>query len=440
MSSINRLLTAGVIGSLLLAGVIIAQTANWLLDSALLDYMASDLRAESRSLLKAIRRGPDGVVALDSTATDPAYDTPLSGRYFVVTIGDRQWRSRSLWDEQLAPTGPHAPGGDLVAGPNQQRLLWDRTGYRRLGESVTVLVGVDYSPILDDIRQIRHLLLASGILALILLALLQQYLVRRSLRPLGLARQQIEQLTTGTITALDETVPRELAPLVREINHLLRDTQQQLHRSRTALADLSHALKTPLAVLRNLTDRDAVRCDPALRDAMNAQIEQIRQRITREMAHARTAGSRRPDSFFNIDTDLPLLLDSVRSAQRQAIPIDTQLQLTGQLPWEREDLLELLGNLLDNACKWGRDTIRLAIQRRDDNLLIQVDDDGPGIPEAKLQQVLERGERLDQSVLGHGLGLAIVADKVAVYGGNITFSRSEYGGLGVTVELPWRSP
>ncbi len=437
MTSISRLLTAGVIGSLLLAGLTIAQTANWLLDAALRDYMISDLHDESRSLLKAITRGPNGVI-LDTTATDPAYDTPLSGRYFLVTIGERQWRSRSLWDEQLAPTESQALTGELVDGPNKQRLLWLRAEYRRLGETITVLVGIDYSPILQDIRHIRYLLLASGMLVLLLLALLQQYLVRRSLRPLELARRQVEQLTTGSITTLDENVPQELAPLVREINHLLLDTQHQLHRSRIAVGDLSHALKTPLAVLRNLTDRDTVRHDPALRDAMNAQIEYIRQRITREMAHARTAGTRRPEALFDIDTDLPLLLDSLRGAQRQNTDISTQLLLAGRIPWEREDILELLGNLLDNACKWRREKISLVIKRTGDTLVIQVDDDGPGIPHDKLQEVLKRGERLDESVIGHGLGLAIVADKVAVYQGTLTFSRSEYGGLSARVELPWR--
>lgn len=435
-TSISRLLTVGVIGSLLLAGVVIAQTANWLLDSALKEYMTASLQDESRGLLRAIKRGPNGLM-LDSNSIDPAYDRPLSGRYFVVTINERQWRSRSLWDEQLAPTNSAELTDDLVDGPNNQRLLWLGANYRRFGEPIEVLVAVDYSPILQDIRDIRYLLLAIGILVLVLLALLQQFLVRRSLRPLEVARQQVEQLRNGAITSLNDAVPEELAPLVREINRLLHDTQQQLHRSRTALGDLSHTLKTPLAVLLNLTERESIRRDPSLREAMTAQIEHIRQRITREMAHARTAGTHRPENFFNIDTDLPLLLESLRRAHRQKIAITSDVSLQGRIPWEREDVLELLGNLLDNACKWGREDIRLTMQRVNGTLVIQVADDGPGIPEGELHRAVQRGERLDESVVGHGLGLAIVADKVEAYKGTLRFDSNEHGGLTVRIDLPW---
>jgi signal transduction histidine kinase len=437
MSSIGRLLSVGVIGSLLVAGIAVGKTASWLLDNALRDYMIAELQDESRSLLKAIKRGPNGLM-LDSAGINPAYDRPLSGRYFVLTFDQRQWRSRSLWDEQLAPASADQLTHQLVDGPNNQRLLWFGADYQRYGESIGVLLAIDYSPILQDIRHIQFLLCALGILVLVLLGLLQQLLVRRSLRPLEVARQQIEQLRNGSIEALDDDVPQELVPLVREINWLLRDTQQQLHRSRTALGDLSHALKTPLAVLLNLTERDAIRHDPSLRDTIALQIEQMRRRITREMAFARTAGSRRPETLFDVDTDLPLLLESLRRAHRQRIAIDSRVSLQGKIPWEREDVLELLGNLLDNACKWGRENVSLNLHRVDNLLSIQVDDDGPGIPDDKLQKVLERGARLDESVIGHGLGLAIVGDKVAAYQGTLAFARNENGGLRVCIHLPWQ--
>jgi signal transduction histidine kinase len=437
VTSISRLLSVGVIGSLLLAGIAMAQTANWLLDEALRDYMKANLHDESRSLLKAIKRGPNGLM-LDSVGIDPAYDRPLSGRYFVLTINERQWRSRSLWDEQLAPASEEQVTDELVDGPNKQRLLWLDADYRRFGEPIQVLVAIDYSPLLQDIRHIRYLLMTIGILVLVLLGVLQQFLMRRSLRPLEVARQQVEQLRNGAITSLNDEVPEELAPLVREINRLLHDTQQQLHRSRSALGDLSHALKTPLAVLLNLTERDVIRDDPPLREAMKSQIEQMRQRITREMARARTAGTHRPERLFDIDTDLPLLLESLRRAHRQRVTIDSAASLQGRIPWEREDILELLGNLLDNACKWGREKVSLALHRANDMLVIEVEDDGPGIPEGKWQQAMQRGERLDESVIGHGLGLAIVADKVAAYHGTLTFDSNASGGLSVQIHLPWQ--
>lgn len=436
MTSISRQLSVGVIGSLLLVGVIISQTANWLLDRSMRDFMAANLRDESRSMLKAIDRGPNGLI-LDSSRIDPAYDRPLSGRYFVAMLNGQSWRSRSLWDEQLQL--PDSPGlaQELVDGPHEQRLLWLRTTYRRYGQPVTFLVATDYSPVLKDFRRIGYLLLALWIGALILLALLLRFLMRRALRSLDVARQQLEQLQTGSRIALSEEVPAELAPLVGELNRLLQHTQQLVQRSRTALGNLSHALKTPLAVLLNLTRRESIRSDQQLYDALSTQIEDMRQRITRELARARTAGMLQPDNLFDADADIPLLLESLRRAHQQKISIESHVSLHGRIPWEREDIVELLGNLLDNACKWGRQTVSLQIRRDGDSLFIQVDDDGPGIDQEKIQQALQRGERLDETVAGHGLGLAIVADKVDAYAGTIEFGRSPLGGLNVRILLPW---
>ncbi len=436
MKSISRQLNASVMGSLLLASVILGQTASWQLDSAMRDYMTSNLRDEAHSLLQAIKRGPNGLL-LERSRIDPAYDRPLSGRYFTVRINDQQWRSRSLWDEQLTPAHDQNLNEELVDGPNQQRLLWLRADYQRYGQPVILHVAIDYSPILQDIRRISLLMLITWIGALLLLALLQHLLMRRALRPLDNARQQIEQLRSGSRTTLEEQVPAELAPLVKEINRMLRDTQQLLKRSRTGLGNLSHALKTPLAVLRNLTERETIRTDTALHAAMATQLEHMRQRITRELAHARTAGTLQPENLFNTDADVPLLVESLRRVHQQRVTIGSEISLHGAIPWEREDILELLGNLLDNACKWAREHVHLRLQRTADSLVIQIDDDGPGIDEDKIPQALQRGERLDDSVVGHGLGLAIVADKVTAYDGTLSFDRSEAGGLSVRITLPW---
>ena len=186
-----------------------------------------------------------------------------------------------------------------------------------------------------------------------------------------------------------------------------------------------------------LTERDAIRYDPPVREAINNQIELINRRITHEMAYARTAGTHLPENLFDVDEDLPLLLESLRRVHQRRVNIDAEVSLQGRIPWEREDMLELLGNLLDNACKWGRENVTLTMLRSNDSLFIEVADDGPGIPEAQLQRAIQRGQRLDESVIGHGLGLAIVADKVTAYTGALTFARSDVGGLAVRIELPW---
>lgn len=434
--SISRQLNVGVIGSLLLVGIIISQTTSWLFDRSMRDYMANNLRDESRSLLRAIRQGPEGIL-LDDSRINPVYQRPLSGRYFVVTFNGQSWRSRSLWDETLAPIATQELSQELVDGPEGQRLLWFRADYERYGQPISILVATDYSPILRDFRRIGYLVLTIGSIALLLLVLLQGVLMRRALRPLDVAREQVEQLRLGSRTVLSEDVPAELAPLVGEINRSLKHTQKRLQRSRSAQGDLSHSLKTPLAVMLNLIEREPIRCDPELHDALSTQIQQMSRRVTRELARARTAGMLQPDSLFDIEDDLPLLLESLRRAHQHKVSIECDVSLSGRLPWEREDILELLGNLLDNASKWGRQRVRLQLHRDGAELLIRVDDDGPGIADEEMQQALRRGGRLDESVVGHGLGLAIVADKVEAYEGELTLGPSELGGLQTRIALPW---
>lgn len=431
MKSISRQLSVGLIGSLLVVGLVLGQSAFWLLDKALRDYMARSLHEEAQSVLAAIQRGPNGL-QLDPARLDPTYQRPLSGRYFEVSIGAERWRSRSLWDAEL-PAG--AGAALLHDGPKAQQLLVLREDYRRYGQPVGIVVATDYAPVLAAFQRIGLLLLALWVLALAVLIALQRLWTRRALRPLEAAREQIEQLQRGQRGALDEVAAVELQPLVREINRLLKHTRDSLARSRNALGNLGHALKTPLAVLSNLVEREGI--DTALRPQLHDQLEQMRQRISRELNRARTAGEALPGSLFEPAQDLPLLVATLRQAHARALDIDWREPGAGALPWDRDDMLELLGNLLDNACKWARERVVLEIAAETKRLIIAVADDGPGIDAQARPQALARGGRLDEQADGHGLGLAIVGDIVDAYNGSIELRNAALGGLQVWIELPW---
>jgi signal transduction histidine kinase len=435
VKSINRQLSLGLAGSLMLVGLLIGQVALWLFDNALRGVLAHELELSASRVLAAIERNGDDL-QLVSAHLDDAYRRPLSGRYFLVQAGDRQWRSRSLWDSELiVPAAPGLATG-LQPGPQQQQLLLWRADVERHGRPLTIVVAHDYAATRAEFRAMAWALLALWCLALLALLALQRIWVTRALRPLESARRQIEQLQTGERLRLDTDAPRELQPLIREVNRLLDHTGRLLQRSRDAVGNLGHALKTPLGVLGNLAERDSIRADAALHTLMRDNLAAINERISRELSRARLAGEVLPGRRFLIETDLPLLIESVRRAQPRDIVITSDIAATGALPYERDDLLEILGNLLDNACKWARDNVALALRQTTDALEICVEDDGPGIDAAVRDAVLQRGARLDESVSGHGLGLAIVADAVAVYGGSLQLLNADRGGLKVVVRLP----
>ncbi|WP_308725534.1 sensor histidine kinase [Metapseudomonas otitidis] len=435
MRSIQRQLSLGLVALLLVVGLPLAQLSLWLFDDGLRRYLENNLRSEAEGLLAALVRGPNGI-QLDEQKLNPAHQQPFSGRYFVIRIDDRPWRSRSLWDSELQLPERAGLAADLLPGPREQRLLTYRGDYRRFGRQVVIVVAQDYTPVLEDFRRVQWTGVALGLAALLLILGLQRYTVRRALQPLERVRQQIAQLQQGQRSDLDTRVPQELEPLVGQVNHLLAHTEDTLRRSRNALGNLGHALKTPLAVLVNLQNREELREHPELRATLTEQLEQIQQRLARELGRARLAGEVLPGAHFDCDAELPTLFNTLAMIHDSALDLDWSVEPGLRLPWDREDLLELLGNLLDNACKWAETQVLLGIAREGDGYRLCIDDDGPGIAEDQRQAVLERGTRLDEQVAGHGLGLGIVRDIVDAWGGRLALDSSPLGGLRVRIDLP----
>lgn len=446
MKSIQQRLSIGLASVLILVGLALAQTSLWLFDTGLRGSLGSELQLEADNLLAALVRGETSI-ELDQTRLSPVYQRPFSGRYFRIELQadriERQadtgltLRSRSAWDHTLAVPEVAGLQESLGDGPQQQKLLVYRGDYRRFGQDVAIIVARDYTPVLNSFQRLRWIGLGAGGIALVVILILQRVIVRRALQPLDSVRQQVKQLQQGQRTELDNQVPEELAPLVQQINRLLLHTEETLKRSRNALGNLGHALKTPLAVLFSINARSELQGHPEVVESMRAQLDNIRQRLARELGRARLAGEALPGAHFNCAEELPPLFATLQHIH------DHDLQLHWQttpdhlrLPWDREDLLELLGNLLDNACKWASTQVWLAIAQADARVILTVDDDGPGIDPARRDQVLNRGTRLDEQVAGHGLGLGIVRDIVDHLAGTLSLERSPLGGLRVVISLP----
>ncbi|EJM68628.1 sensor histidine kinase [Pseudomonas sp. GM55] len=435
MRSIQRRLSLGLISVMVVVGLVLAQTSLWLFEMGLQRYLEAGLRNDSENLLAALVRGPQGL-QLDERRLSPAYQRPFSGHYFRIDFADGHWRSRSLWDQELPALDQPGLHDNLQLGPEGQQLLVLRTDYRRSGVPISISVAEDYTPIRESFRRVQQLGLGLGLTGLLLILLLQRITVRRALRPLEQAREQIAQLQQGQRSQLDDQVPVELEPLVAQINHLLAHTEDSLKRSRNALGNLGHALKTPLAVLLSLASSEQLEAHPQLRKSLREQLQQVEQRLNRELNRARLSGDALPGALFDCDAELPGLLATLNMIHGEHLALSYRSPTGLQLPWDREDLLELLGNLLDNACKWADAEVRVSVAETVDGFELSVEDDGPGIPEERRDQVFSRGTRLDEQTHGHGLGLGIVRDIVDSWGGKLSLLQSEWGGLKVVIELP----
>lgn len=402
-------------------------------------YLAARLEADTETLLAALAFDPSGQPHLDATRIDPAFQRAFSGRYFVVVAdGTIALRSRSLWDEDLEL--PRQDGAATrtarARGPQDQRLLVVSKAYLLRGHRLVVAVAENVSALETTLRSFQVAYGAASLAVLVLLLLLQRAVVGRALRPLERVREELRRLHRGQIRRIEGAVPSEIAPLVGELNGLLDVLGERLRRSREALGNLAHSLKTHLAVLAHILDGSEASVQPADAEALRSPVTAMSRLVERELKRARLAGGRVPGERANLRETVGELVDAL-----QKIYADKDIRFEVRIPagvafeGDREDLLELAGNLLDNACKWCKRDIRVSA-REDIALVLCVEDDGPGSATEDLAALTQRGMRGDDSKSGSGLGLAIADEVARSYGGALRFGRSaELGGLRVEAIL-----
>ncbi|MCL7745293.1 sensor histidine kinase [Guyparkeria hydrothermalis] len=369
----------------------------------------------------------------------PIYDRPYSGHYFLMRVDGQNIRSRSLWDFEFTPRAVDTfPTTYHAKGPLEQDLLVYVDRITKDGHAIEVHVAEDLSALHQRISTYRWQFGVVSVLLLVALVVLQRWIVRSSLRPLDRVRADCRRLERGEIDQLDRDVPPELLPMVDEINHLQAVTQRRLARSRRALGNLAHALKTPLTLIDQVGQRIRDRLDPRDAESLDEAVTRMRRITDRELRQARLAGQARAGERFDLGHELPRLFHMFeRLHADKALSCRLEAPANVALRAEREDMYELFGNLLDNAAKWAQAEVVVSIEPVEDGWHIRVADDGPGVASQSLDALAERGTRLDESRDGHGLGLAIVREIVELYGGRLAFSRSvRLGGLQVDVWLP----
>ncbi len=438
MKSLQSRLHWGLAGSL----VVLMLFMGWLIHTGMAqvsrEMMASRLEHDAQALLASVQLPAQGQPALETVRLGNIYNQAFSGHYYLIVLNGEKLRSRSLWDWILEV--PETAGADVVItevpGPDGQVLLQWTKQFERFGLPVTIAVAEDITPLQTALHRF-NLYFALGVAAVLAAVLLiQGMIVRRSLASLRGMRQEVQALAHGEISMLSGQVPSEISPLVEEVNHLLQLLAQRLQRSRNAVGNLAHGLKHPLNLLTQLVDNEAVKPHPDLVEEINSNTRQILQIMERELKRARLAGRGVPGQRFVAGAEIPGLVDVLKRVYHERnLEISYELSPDLEYPADRNDMLELLGNLLDNACKWSAGKVHLKLGM-EDGMHIQVEDNGAGCDEEQLSRLMQRGVRVDENTSGSGLGLAIVKEIVELYQGKILFFRSTLGGLAVTVSLP----
>lgn len=435
-----RSLTTRLSGALIVALVVLTLTLlgglHYSLRHLAITFISARLENDLTNLLANLNFDGKRHLYLSDEHLMRLYQQPYSGHYYRIAAADRILRSRSLWDTDLALPAAGIPNGEPVflSGPNAQHLLALQRGYRIQGQPVTILVTEDFEPIAAELNRLQLSIGLAAVAILAILLLAQYFIVRRGLYPLRRVGEELHRLAGGEISQLNPVAPREIRPLVTELNRLLKVLEQRLQRSRHALGNLAHALKTPLAVLVQAAEQ----VPGATGGELKQQAARIESLIARELKRARIAGIATPGQRVALDQTIPELIDTLYKIHREReLLIDSRIPPGSSFAGDHNDLMELLGNLLDNACRWARHRVCLTVSGNSAGLLLTVEDDGPGCKAEMLDRLTERGNRVDEAGPGHGLGLAIVSEIVEQYHGRLQLDKSPYWqGLRVRVELP----
>lgn len=411
------------------------------LDETLTASFDEQLANNLNAMINSAELDEVGEVRLLRPLGDQRFAEPYSGLYWQISGGGHApFPSRSLWDRQL---GPPPAGRDCRQPCKYEATIFAREPLRIIGRSVRLPGAAEplYFQVAQSSRDLdaqrartRSILFWSlSVLGLGLLAM-AAFQSTYGLAPLRRVSDAIAAIRSGRAKRVAAQFPVEVAPLVGEINELLDHGEAQAEAARRHAGNLAHALKTPMSImLGEARGRD----DPLAR-TVEAQVAVMRRHVDHQLARARAAGRRAASSARTpVWPAVEAIVRTVTRLHGGRVTIDLAGDRSIAFRGERQDLEEMVGNLVENAAIHGGGRVFITIEAGDAMVLVQVEDDGPGIPEAKRSRLFERGERLDTDKPGTGLGLAIVRDVAEMYGGSVALDSSEdLGGLLVTLSLP----
>lgn len=425
--------------------------AGWQLENLFRQHVEAQFHAELRTHLDQLTANltldKDSQPVLSTPLSDPRFNRPFSGLYWqvdhvapeITSDNSGALRSRSLWDQVLdVPTHALSDGAarQLIGkGPDGKSIGVVMRTVSLEGQRFRLTVAANADLMTEPIAHFRRALWSALFilgLGLVIATLVQVFV---GLAPLQRLRISLGRVREGKSQHLEGAFPAEIMPLVDEFNSVLAQNATVVERARTQAGNLAHALKTPLSVLANAANGK----DDDLARLVTAQVQVARKQVDYHLARAQAAAATRIPGARTILG--PIVAGLVRTMEHiyverclefSVLPIPEQLAFRG----EGQDLQEMLGNLLDNACKWASRRVQISARAEQNWLEIICDDDGAGIAADQREAILRRGVRADEQVPGSGLGLAIVGDLAQLYGGTITLADSPLGGARAILELP----
>ncbi len=440
----SRLLIAS---SLVLAGFL--GITGFALDQAFQDSAATaaqeNLQSRIYALLAAADADEQGRLLLPEHLPERRLSEPDSGLYAMVITSDGElfWQSASLAGRSIQKSSQQTPGSRYFHTLNngESRLFsldygvsWeDDTGVE---QQFTFVIAEDMEPMQAELERFRQSLWRwLGGMAIVLL-LAQGWILRWGLHPLRGVAVDLQNIQQGTAGELQGDYPRELQGLTSNLNALLAHARSVQRRYRNSLDDLAHSLKTPLAYLNSIAEDQDKDCDQ-LRQTASEQVKRMDGIIQRQLQRAAASGRITLTKPVAIEPVVQRLVESLNKIYRhKRLVTDMALQPGLMFQGDEGDLMEMLGNLLENAFKFASSTIRISAKHAEQELFLSIEDDGPGIPARQLENVIQRGIRADQTLPGQGIGLAVVDEIVTLYDGKLKISNSEIGGAKVQVWLP----
>ncbi len=414
---------------------------SWLYKQHVERFVLTELSTHLEQLLAGVAVADSGIVEVSSQLSDPRFEQPGGGLYWQIDVaGQDSLRSRSLWDEAIVvPTPPSTTGEDhahiLVLASGKELFALEKmivaSPQSGQDKNLVVTVGIDRDRVTNPISEFLQALIFGLVITYAALMATTFAIILLGLRPLQAVKLGVASLRAGAKNFDSTNLPSEVSPLADEVNALVSAREQQLESARKRASNLAHGLKTPLAVMMAISNelRAQGNATPADNIALNAS--QMRDLVDRELTRSRMA-----QGFNTHRANASEVLIKVIATMKKA-PRGDELEWQQSLPdglifaMDQVDLMELFGNLLDNARKHARHVVRVTF---DDNHLV-VEDDGPGVSEQQLDMILKRGVQLDEKLPGSGIGLAIVSDLADVYGLSLQTKRSALGGLAVEVGI-----
>jgi signal transduction histidine kinase len=440
-----RLITVAaiwVVAGVAVAGVLLSSQFK----GFLIEQFYHELHEHLDELEGVLAVNGSGRVEVQRALSDPRYQIPLSGFYWEVQAGDRAVaRSNSLEGPMLKV--PDDGGADAlvhehsISGPTGELLIAERLRWIKDDEKpIRIIIGTDKRLLDQVLAQFNTTLMWSlGLLSLSMIVI-AGLLLMFAMAPIGRLRSAFANYRSGATPDMRGSFPREVQPLIDDLNSLIASSGEQVQRARAQAGNIAHGLKTPLAVLVDEAGRLKDKGDDKAADVVLDQCRRMQSQIDYQIARARAAASRgKPGTACSLTETADGVVRALgRLHVERGLKFDTRIPADVMVACETQDLNEILANLIDNACRYAKSRIALRLDdaQTDGLVRIIVEDDGPGLPPEAREVVFNIGERWDTRPGGSGLGLAIVRDLVNLCGGKIRLDQSDLGGLKVIVDLP----